>query len=475
MASFELLFPDAVQKKPVYIKTDGEILNKRLCKRTVLFTDDVSTVYLRVGVMPGDWWEFQNPTEADISIIADKAAGGSDTFTLAAGEISMIRWDGEIWTFSNYDIFALSEYAKTTIENAAGWDNPTGENVVDASAEMTAAAEALDGRIAPLQNADTGIPKVQSDILALQNSTSGIPPVKTAASTLKTNVNALDEEVSELGGRAGTIQTIVDNAESSIGASGDGNAPEFREASARNLLSVLGVSTVADAFDELAGACNGAEVPNFSGLRIGDYIDLTAGLSGIADWNDTYKNLRLVIAGFNTYHNVGDTQNTKNHILFMFRHCPVQVKMNGTSSIVGGFPNASLKTYLDETFTPALITAIGGTDYIYQIKVAHSTKGSYSWQTYKLWVPTEVEVFGCQTFGDELNSYNTNLQFPIFQKSSEYRVKNYNGVPSFWWCSTPMASRDDACCGVGVDGGTASADPKLEGRGASPCFVISSI
>jgi hypothetical protein len=57
-------------------------------------------------------------------------------------------------------------------------------------------------------------------------------------------------------------------------------------------------------------------IPDFIGIEIGDYIDgidLSAisaenGGDGGQAWNGTYKNNRIVIAGFNTYKGTGDAE-----------------------------------------------------------------------------------------------------------------------------------------------------------------------
>jgi hypothetical protein len=101
--------------------------------------------------------------------------------------------------------------------------------------------------------------------------------------------------------------------------------------SGRNLMSVLGVSTISDAMAALRARCNGTGTPDFSGLQIGDYldgIDLSAipaengGTAGQA-WNNTYKNNRVTLSAFNPYKGVGDTEVTKNHIRFDFANVPL--------------------------------------------------------------------------------------------------------------------------------------------------------
>lgn len=94
----------------------------------------------------------------------------------------------------------------------------------------------------------------------------------------------------------------------------------------RDLMSVLGVSSINDAMAALRTRCNGTGTPDFLGLQIGDYldgIDLSAipvengGTTG-QPWNNSYKNNRIVLSAFNPYKGVGDTETIKNHITCLY-------------------------------------------------------------------------------------------------------------------------------------------------------------
>jgi hypothetical protein len=111
-------------------------------------------------------------------------------------------------------------------------------------------------------------------------------------------------------------------------------------ADGRNLLTVLGVDTVAAAMEIIHNKTNADGVPDFSGLQVGDYFDLPSlndGSQTITGSVD-YKNLRIVIAGFNAYKNMGSTENDKNHIAWAFENCPVTKAMNAGNDNAGGYP-----------------------------------------------------------------------------------------------------------------------------------------
>ena len=255
---------------------------------------------------------------------------------------------------------------------------------------------------------------------------------------------------------------------------------EFDEATAntgstegRNLLTVLGVTTVAEAMEVLHERCNGEGVADFSGLMIGDYLDLPSlTVDGTTyTWNATYQNLRIVISGFNHYIHCGDTENTKNHILWTFKNVVLQRQMNSSDTNTGGYNASAMKTYLDGVFALGLGSALGSSDYLYTISRAISRKGSTEWVRNTVFLPTEVEVFGVATYGDDQNAWNTNIQYPIYRDSSYYRCKKYNGSRAWWWEATPYASDSTYFCGVGINGNSGrSLNASRGGGGVAPAF-----
>lgn len=254
---------------------------------------------------------------------------------------------------------------------------------------------------------------------------------------------------------------------------------EFDEATAntgstegRNLLKVLGVTTVAEAMEVLHERCNGESVADFSGLMIGDYLDLPSlTVDGTTyTWNATYQNLRIVISGFNHYIHCGDIENTKNHILWTFKNIVLQRQMNSSDINTDGYNASAMKTYLDGVFALGLGSALGSSDYLYTISRAISKKGSTEWVRNTVFLPTEVEVFGVATYGDDQNTWNTNIQYPIYRDSSYYRCKKYNGSRAWWWEATPYASNSTHFCDVSHAGNSSSNNASYSNGGVAPAF-----
>ena len=260
----------------------------------------------------------------------------------------------------------------------------------------------------------------------------------------------------------------------------------------RNLLAVLGVNTIPEAMAEIRRRCNNngeinnTKIPDFSGIKIGDYIDgldlsaIATPNSGTAPqaWNNTYKNNRILVSGFNTYKNAGDTENTENHILFTFRHCIATGRINSTDTNTNGYQASEARIWLEGAsgdgsgvFAMGLKAALGG-NFLYTIRKAHSKKGNYDWNNYTVWLPTEIEVWGRQTWGDELNTYNTNIHFPIFQKAYSFLIKCRNGVRAWWWNHTPRAANTSIFCYVSNYGYANDNNATGTSGGFAPAFCV---
>lgn len=317
----------------------------------------------------------------------------------------------------------------------------------------------------PLQGGEDGIDNVQGKQLAnrtkylkekFEKHVSAENPHKvTAAQTGAYSKQEIDTKI-----------TAVNSELTSHGGSTDG----------RNLLDVFGKTTVAEVMEILHNKCNGEGKADFSGLMIGDYLDLPSLTVGgtTYTWNADYQNLRIVISGFNHYIYCGHpNENKKNHILWTFRNVVLQKRMNATDTNAGGYGTSELKKYLDEVFEAGLGNALGSSGYLYTIMRAISKKGATEFVTNTVFLPTEVEVFGVPTYGDDQFTWNTNIQYPIYRDSSFYRVKTYNGVRVWWWEGTPVASGSagsSSFCGVGSYGGGYPATARHDYGGVAPAF-----
>jgi hypothetical protein len=265
----------------------------------------------------------------------------------------------------------------------------------------------------------------------------------------------------------------------------------------RSLLEVLGADTPAEAVDVLCGRLNnGASAangePDFRGLRIGDYLDgidlsaIPAENGGTAGqvWNDTYKNNRIVLAGLNSYRGTGDYEVSKNHIAFVFRNIPLRKRMNPSDDNAGGYNASEVRAFLDGTYgdgtgdragvtTAAFLNALKGQigDHVLPIRKLLSNKTEWGWATYSLWLPTEDEVFGASAWGQSDYGDGIKVHLPIYQKSSLYRVKRYNGARDWWRESSPHSGSAAFFCHVGTGGYTYYLTAAAVG-GCAPAFCV---
>jgi hypothetical protein len=237
-----------------------------------------------------------------------------------------------------------------------------------------------------------------------------------------------------------------------------------------------------------SGEINASGIPDFTGIEIGDYID-GLDLSGVAvapggsapqAWSDQYKNNRIIVSGFNIYKGFGDTENTKNHILFTFRNVICQGYMKASNDNAGGYPATLMRTWLEGTsgdgtgvFAVKLKAALGGAvNYLYTMRLVHSIKGNYSYNSFTVFLPTEIEVFGYKTYGDESNQYNTNVQYPIYMRSGDYRIKRFNGARAGWWEGDPTAATSTYFANVYYNGYANYGNASGASGGVAPAFCV---
>jgi hypothetical protein len=276
------------------------------------------------------------------------------------------------------------------------------------------------------------------------------------------------------------------------------------EAYGRDLFDVFGIKTgttaqkIAVAMAEIRRRCNNngevdtSGIPDFTGLMIGDYLD-GIDLSGIAAapggtapgaWNNTYKNNRIVLSGLNTFKSTGDTENAKNHLLFTFRNAICTGRMNPTNTNTGGYPATELRAWLEgangdgtgaysgvttAAFLNGLKAALGG--HIYTHRALLSTKGDWEpvWRT--VFLPTTHEMWGAPGWAETNYDGGFQVQFPIYQKSVEYKIKRYNGLRVQCWNASPSDLSAANFC-VSHGSGSSGDRPASAVASIAPAFCV---
>jgi hypothetical protein len=205
----------------------------------------------------------------------------------------------------------------------------------------------------------------------------------------------------------------------------------------RSLYDVLKINTLQGVIEALHERTIAGEYGDYNGLQLGDYIDgidLTGGSINVP-WNDTYKNNRVVISGFNHFKGAGETENTENHILFTFANCPMTRRMNANDTNTGGYAATEMRTFLEGDFKAALQAVFG--DHLYPVNRLLSTKGNWAWRTDTVFLPTGFEIWGTGVWDEPNFGGGFQAQFPLYRDSVVHKIKRYNGSRQRWWLASP--------------------------------------
>ena len=325
----------------------------------------------------------------------------------------------------------------------------------------------------PLQGGEDGIDNVQGRQLAnrtlylkegLEKHSSAENPHKITAEQLGVyTAQQIDERVAALNkaieGNSVPISALVD------------------ESKCRNLLDVLGIRAahsdepatleeVKKAMDILHKKINADGSPDFSGLRIGDYLDLPeldivfTRFPELLKWNHEYKNLRIMIAAFNWYHNeryIGEKDGImKNHIVFTFRNCLGYIKG---------------EKYLEiEKLLAKSLTKILG-DVLCPIKRYNYYEGRNKNSAEKeVFFPYIAEVFGVSSIFHGFDYEGD--QYPLFRFSCTYRKKYNNGSVTNWITASNFPGSYDKICIVTRSGSISGRPLTNTLSGVSPVFCV---
>lgn len=208
------------------------------------------------------------------------------------------------------------------------------------------------------------------------------------------------------------------------------------------------------------------EAGDFSGLHLYDYIDFST-TSG--------EEIRAEIMGFNTMLYFGNTMITKPHVLMQTRDCLTSAYIyNEEADNTGGFNASKLKTSLETiltTFPTDLQNAI------LECRRLESLKGGWSWCSRKLFLPTEVEVFGNVAWSEAGYGSGGSKQWEGYQRSYKHVIKGLgkgkadSGSRYAWWLSSPSASGTAYFCVVDYYGNADYSGARYS-YGVAPAFLI---
>lgn len=207
---------------------------------------------------------------------------------------------------------------------------------------------------------------------------------------------------------------------------------------------------------------------DFKGIHIGDYKTITL--------NDG-EVVVMEVAGIDQYYRCGYPTVIGHHVDFISRDCLAGTKVfndtdtnNGTAAEPNPWVASKLFRTLNDATTgvyaklPAdlkacIIEKIALLENRYSNAGALGNDISWHWDAMgKLWLPTEVEVFG-NTFWSDGDAGFTggagcNLQYPIFQGGAKHIIKGAGngGGRCYWWEALALRQSSTNVCVVASDG-----------------------
>lgn len=224
----------------------------------------------------------------------------------------------------------------------------------------------------------------------------------------------------------------------------------------RNLLDVLGVSTVAQAGAALKAK---SDAKDYTGLMLGDYLDITS------DYGETFGNLtvRYEIVGMNHYDAFVDGEyiiSGKGNITFFATRCVCKRSINQTS--IKEYSVSSMKNWLNGVVYNNLKTALGVGEFKRILNFQQFNNGTYDvpdwcddndYNGLKDWraagsdyvyLPSIRELFGSHELGRDC--IDNSKQFAIMSLvPSKACMKLLDGNQFIGWTRTPSRYPSNFC------------------------------
>ena len=221
----------------------------------------------------------------------------------------------------------------------------------------------------------------------------------------------------------------------------------------------------------------------FTGLRIGDYMDVPT---------SDGKTIRYRIGAIDPYLYCGDT--SKGHHIVMVPSAPVAVSGDmavngsyimwnatatnqGTAEAKNPYLCSQLHDWEINTFLPTLPSELQAVmmnhrvllEERYSSSGALTESNSWSWQDLgKVWSPSEMEVYGCPVWGTKGYSVGFDCQFPIFADTAA----RINGTRVTWWLRSVMGGSSSSVCIVHGNGHASYIAATYTWVRPLPCFLI---
>ena len=231
-----------------------------------------------------------------------------------------------------------------------------------------------------------------------------------------------------------------------------------------------------------------AKAGNFSGIRIGDYIDVPVSQGA----NVNAQTVRYVVAAIDPYYQCGDT--AKGHHIAMVPKTTVSVcgdkavntsylqwratnDNNGTADVKNPYLCSLLHEWEIEDYLPALPAELQSVIMTQRVLLEERYSASskltepsgWSWQDLgKIWSLSEVEVYGQNVWSKSGYATGFDCHFPYFANTK----KRLDGSRVPWWLRSVSGSSSSGACHVGSNGDASCYAPTTDWIRPRPCFLL---
>lgn len=223
---------------------------------------------------------------------------------------------------------------------------------------------------------------------------------------------------------------------------------------------------------------------DFSDIYPGDFKEITL---------TTGEKVVMEVAGISPYYNTTDNA-LGHHIDFISRDCLAGYKkMNNSNTNNGNATNknpwmasalysamnnesSGVFATLPSDLKSHIITKRTLAEERYSSAGSVSANTSWSWQNVgKLWLPTEIEVFGCNIWSEPGYGSGQSIQYPIFKLGGYKHIMKGNGkggARCTWWEASAHRANATDFCSVYSYGNANSAVASHASVCAPLCFRI---
>ena len=429
-------------------------------------------------------------------VISDLTTGGADAALSA--QMGVTLQNTKFNSSAAGDMTLLNTTAKSTFVSAinevlgdvgtlSSLDTTAKSSAVAAINEVNTAAGAVDTKVGALSSLTTtdkdsivsAINEVNSAAAAVDLKVGTLSSLTTTDKTDTVSaINEVDGEAASANTKIGPLANLTTNTKTSlVGAVNyldsfnQGGVPEGQE--------------ITESWSDLQARC---ATGDFSGIHIGDFKTITL---------TTNEVVIMEVAGIDQYYNSGDTGHEIGHYVdFISRDCLAGGRRmnatntnNGTASEKSPWRASELFQTLNNTSTGVFSTLPSDLKSCIiekraQLEERYSSGGAvfadtgWAWCNIgKLWLPTEVEVWGHPVqseLGLGTGGGGCNIQYPIFQGGAKHIIKGdgNGGSRRSWWEASATRSDATSFCDVTYFGSASYPVASDTGIRAPLCFRI---